>query len=74
VTYEVTPVYTGRIATPGRNVHPLETRFARRLDWSYQLKKENESGTGLVNDTAPVEQIAARGSGTVPSISDGYPD
>ncbi len=75
VKYEVTAVYSG--AAPGAtgNVHPLETRFARRLRWSYQLKKPSDADPNrLINDNDAESGIPARGSGTVDSISAGYPD
>ncbi len=75
VMYSVVPTYTGNFATPGPNVHPLETKFARKLQWRYQLKKVSDTDpTRLVNDTAPEHGINASGSGDVENISRGYPD
>lgn len=75
VKYEVTADYTGAAPAPGPGVHPFETQFARRLVWSYQLKKPSDSNPNrLVNDTAAVSGIDPRDSGNVPNISAGYPD
>ena len=77
VKYEVEVDYTGTAPTadPNGPVHPFETQFARRLIWSYQLKKPSDNSPNqLVNDTARVGTIPASGSGNVANISAGYPD
>ena len=77
VKYEVIADYSGSAPTPpaGSNVHPFETRFARRLRWSYQLKKPSDADPNrLINDSQAMSGIPARDSGTVASISAGYPD
>jgi hypothetical protein len=73
VRYEVAAEYGGSAPAAAGNVNPMEGRFARRLRWSYQLKKPSASNpTQLVNDTQPVGSIRPSGSDTVPSISAGY--
>jgi hypothetical protein len=74
VKYEVTAEYSGAAPAATGNVHPFETHFARRLRWSYQLRRPSDSDPNrLVNDTQAVAGISASDSGTVPSISAGYP-
>ena len=74
VKYEVTAEYSGAAPAASGNVHPFETHFARRLRWSYQLRKPSDNDPNrLVNDSQAVSGIAASDSGTVPSISAGYP-
>ena len=73
VRYEVVADYGGSAPAVAGNVHPLEASFARRLRWSYQLKKPSPTNpTQLVNDTQPVGSIPASGSAPVQSISAGY--
>jgi hypothetical protein len=75
VYYSVTADYDGAAPAGGANVHPFERQFARRLRWSYQLKKPRANApTQLENDSAAVAGIDASDSGSVPNISAGYPD
>ncbi len=75
VWYEVQADYSGPAPTPPKRVHPFETKFARRLNWSYKAKKPNDKGDRLVDeDKATIHSIPTSGKGSVPSISDGYPD
>ena len=75
VRYEVVADYSGSApaAPAGGKVNPLEKKFARRLKWSYQLKKAGDKPNELEDDTKAVGSIAAKDSGKVESITDGYP-
>lgn len=74
VKYEVIADHAGAAPAASGNVHPLETLFARRLRWSYQLRKPSDSNSSrLVNDSQGVGTIRASDSGSVDSISAGYP-
>ena len=76
VKYEVVVSYRGEAPTrpAGSKVNILETQFARRLLWSYQLKKPGKNPNQLVNDDDKVKSIPTSDSGKVESISAGYPD
>ena len=75
VRYEVIPDYTSLGPTPpaGSNVNPLETRFALRLRWRYQLRKASSTPGRLEDDSQDVGPIRASGVGAAESISQGYP-
>jgi hypothetical protein len=73
VRYEVTADYSGSTPPVTGNVNVLESRFARLLRWSYQLKKPSDSNPNqLVDDPQSVAAIPASGSNFVPSISSSY--
>jgi hypothetical protein len=73
VRYEVTADYSGSAPPVTGNVNMLESRFARLLRWSYQLKKPSDSNPNqLVDDPQSVAAIPASGSNVVPSISSSY--
>ena len=73
VRYEVVAEYSGSAPAVTGNVHPLEASFARRLRWSYQLKKPSPTNPNrLVNDSQAVGSIPASGGAPVQSISAGY--
>ncbi len=74
VHYTVDAEYDGSPPTPGPHVHPFETQFARRLSWSYQIKKADPNNPNqLMNETQVIDGINPRGSDTVPNISAGFP-
>jgi len=76
VRYEVEAVYRGSTATVPRRAHDLETRFARKLRWSYQLLRERASNPNeLENETNrnAVRGIQLNDDGEVPSISASFP-